>query len=224
MKNFNRIYLLQVFIEFSHISNTKCKYLSRIETKECESNFSIRNTIFLSTFRGIDDSRGRKNGMKRETWVARGIRRAQNAKTISRRKRANGAKSRKTIHTCVRARKRRFGACGRSRPFGYIAPLASGHSSATSRASRRLHHTYAAEHYITENDEPRVQSPGTLASSTCVMRRAQHAAAQQRGEQRYTRNSRNRNDRRYIEILFHTIFKCSVNNNKHGNDIRSLAL
>lgn len=34
-------------------------------------------------------------------------------------------------------------------------------------ASRRLHHT--VEHYITENDEPRVQSPGTLASLMCVM-------------------------------------------------------
>lgn len=34
-------------------------------------------------------------------------------------------------------------------------------------ASRRLHHT--VEHYITENDEPRVQSPDTLASLTCVM-------------------------------------------------------
>lgn len=40
------------------------------------------------------------------------------------------------------------------------ARLPSGNSSATSRAlSRRLHHTYAAEHYITENDEPGVQSP-----------------------------------------------------------------
>lgn len=73
------------------------------------------------------------------------------------------------------------------------ALLPSGHSSATSRTSRRLHHTYAAEHYITENDEPRVQSPGTLASSTCVMRRAQRASAT--ADRRYTRNSRNRNSR-----------------------------
>lgn len=69
------------------------------------------------------------------------------------------------------------------------ALLSSGNSSATSRTSRRLHHTYAAEHYITENDEPRVQSPGTLASSTCVMRRAQRAPAT--ADRRYTRNSRN---------------------------------
>lgn len=109
------------------------------------------------------------------------------------------------IRTCVRARKRGFGACGRPRqPFGYITSLPSGNSSATrAERLRRLHHTYAAEHYITdaENDEPRVQSPGTLASSTCVMRRAQRAAAQQRGGKRYTRNSRNRNDRRCICIV-----------------------
>lgn len=77
----------------------------------------------------------------------------------------------------VRVRKRGF--CARPARLD-ISPLPSGNSSATSRASRRLHHTYAAEHYITENDEPGVQSPGTLASSTCVMRRAQRAAANNR--------------------------------------------
>lgn len=88
----------------------------------------------------------------------------------------------------VRARKRGFGAVPVSGYNRLSALLPSGNFSATSRASRRLHcTTYAAEHYITENDEPRVQSPGTLASSTCVMRRAQ-----QRVVALYTRNSRNR--------------------------------
>lgn len=113
----------------------------------------------------------------------------------------------------VRARKRGFGA--RSVPSLDIyhpnTLLSSGNSSATSRTSRRLHHTYAAEHYITENDEPRVQSPGTLASSTCVMRRAQRAAATV--DRHYTRNSRNRNSRlpltpRRCIVVIHYVVLC----------------
>lgn len=84
------------------------------------------------------------------------------------------------IRTCACACTETRIRCAAGLPSGYIARVRfSRPATLAPRAetSRRLHHTYAAEHYITENDEPRVQSPGTLASSTCVMRRAQRASA-----------------------------------------------
>ena len=73
------------------------------------------------------------------------------------------------------------------RPGVCISCLSRPTTLAPRVASRRLHHT--VEHYITENDEPRVQSPGTLASLTCVtpLPRAECNAGGH-----HTRNYRNR--------------------------------
>lgn len=160
---------------------------SRLEELENQEHASHSSSFFLPKLGGPYFRRRKlASGNKREPGVSEKVR--CRGRAVAERGRPNGLEGRKEkereegrdddSHVCVCVRGSEDSVRSLSGYNRLSALLPSGNSSATSRASRRLHCTaYAAEHYITENDEPRVQSPGTLASSTCVMRRAQRAAA-----------------------------------------------